>query len=78
VAILICKNPITDDGIKELFQLTHLNISSNKSITNTGIKDLTNISPLDLSSNLNITNEGIRKLNLTYLNLSYNGCITDV
>jgi hypothetical protein len=68
----------TDNGIKELSNLTCLNLDGNTIITDNGIKNLTSLTSLDLSYNENITDEGIRKLkNLTNLNLWCNEKITD-
>ena len=70
---------LTDDKIKLLTNLTHIDLSDNENITDEGIKHLTNLIYLYLVCNTNITDEGIKPLiNLTYLYLFWNENITDV
>jgi hypothetical protein len=69
---------ITYEGIKDLINITHLDISGNHKIFDEGIKRLTNITRLEIHQNKNITNEGIKDLiNIKTLNLSYQNIITD-
>src|SRR3972149_1855897 len=61
---------VTDNGIKNLYNLKKLNISGNENITNDGIKNLYNLRKIDISANKKITDEGIKNLlNLQELNL---------
>jgi Leucine-rich repeat (LRR) protein len=69
---------IIDEEIKNLTNLTTLNLFSNINITDEGIKNLTNLTSLNLHNNFKITNNGITKLtNLTILNLCNNPMITE-
>ena len=64
-----CQN-LTDNLLKTLINLTHLNLKFNKIITDDGIKNLTNLTYLNLRNNKNITDTGLKKLtNLTNLDL---------
>ena len=69
---------ITDYSIKNLSNITELDISYNKNITDNGIKNLTNITKLSLQCNEIITDYSIKNLsNITELDISYNKNITD-
>lgn len=62
---------VTDEGIFDLFHLTHLKVNEN--ITDNGIKRLKNLEYLNLVENDRITFGGIKDLpNLRYLNIGRN------
>lgn len=48
--------------IKQLNNLTHLDLCQNKKITDEGIKQFTNLTHIGLNYNNKITNEGIKLL----------------
>lgn len=67
---------ITDDGIKKLTNITHLDLDFNEYITNEGISALTNLRFLDLSGNDNITNIVLKNFTkLETLILDFNSSI---
>lgn len=69
--ILSVQDDITDEGLKCLTNLTHLEV--NPSITDEGLKNLNLLTSLSLNINQNITDFGIMQLsNLTYLDIGEN------
>ena len=69
---------ITDQGIKNLVNLTTLHMWNNINITDQGIKNLVNLRSLISGKNTNITDQGIKNLvNLTTLHMWNNTNITD-
>lgn len=62
---------INDTVLKNLTNLTNLNLGDNELITDDGIKNLSQLTSLNLSNNDKITDEGIKNLTaLTSLNLT--------
>ena len=69
---------LTNNKIKELINLTSLNLANNRVIKDDGINSLTNLTSLNLKNNFSITNNGINNLiNLKSLNLDHNNFITN-
>lgn len=69
---------ISDIGIYNLPNLTHLNLSRNYNITNDCVKQLTQLKSINLWANKMIEDNAIIKLtNLTSINLGYNKKITE-
>lgn len=68
---------IADDGIRQLTNLTELDLSFNDTITNKGICHLTHLKKLSLRRTAHVNDKGIAKLtNLTHLDLRGNQRIT--
>ena len=76
--LILPLNKITNEGLKYIPNIQHLNLHYNKNITNKGLKYIPNIQYLDLYFNEKITNEGLKYIpNIQYLNLYHNEKITD-
>lgn len=70
--------PITDEGVRHLTTLTHLDLYRNEIITDRGISPLTNLTHLDLTNNEIVTGDGISSFtNLTHLDLLNNRIINE-
>ena len=84
--VVIKDKSITDDDLKHLKNVKHLDLSGCRNITDAGLKhlseNLTNLQSLNLSHCHHITDEGLKDLakyltNLTHLDLSWCIKITD-
>ena len=69
---------LTNDDLKQMTWLTHLDLSENCIVTNDGLEYLVNLETLALGSNANITTDGLRPLkNLERLDLTMNTMIDE-
>lgn len=78
IKLNICdNNQISSNEIKQLTNLTHLDMSNNSTIKNKDLRTLTKLETLIIISNDNIDNNTIKALpNLTNLNIKDNRVIT--